>query len=147
MNNPYKLRLTLGGMLVLVAIIAVVINALRPQVTKIVDVKLGTGPAVKPGDEVAVHYVGKLVNGKEFDSSKGRNEPFEFGVGRGMVIKGWDIGLVGMQAGGVRQLTVPPQEAYTGIEGRPSRDPSEFHTPSSRSNFSGSSEKRSFLCK
>src|SRR4051812_30599675 len=105
MNKPVKLRLTLGGMIVLVAVIALGISALRPQVTRIVDVKLGTGPAVKPGDEVAVHYVGKLVNGKEFDSSKGRNEPFEFGVGRGSVIKGWEVGLVGMQAGGIRQLT------------------------------------------
>jgi FKBP-type peptidyl-prolyl cis-trans isomerase len=119
MNKPYKLRLTLGGMIVLVALIAVGITALRPQVTKIVDVKLGTGPAVKPGDQVEVHYVGKLVSGKEFDSSKGRNEPFEFGVGRGMVIKGWDVGLVGMQAGGVRQLTVPPSEAYGEIGAPP----------------------------
>jgi FKBP-type peptidyl-prolyl cis-trans isomerase len=109
LNRP---RLTLAGMIFLVALIALGIDAFRPRVTKIVDVKLGTGPAVKPGDEVVVHYVGTLVNGQEFDSSKGRNQPFEFGVGRGMVIRGWDIGLVGMQAGGVRRLTIPPHEAY-----------------------------------
>jgi FKBP-type peptidyl-prolyl cis-trans isomerase len=118
MDKPYKTRLTVGGLLLLVALMALVITALRPQVTKAVDVKLGTGPAVKPGDEVVVHYVGRLVNGREFDSSKGRNEPFEFGVGRGMVIKGWDIGLVGMRPGGVRRLTIPPNEAY-GESGAP----------------------------
>jgi FKBP-type peptidyl-prolyl cis-trans isomerase len=116
MSKLKRPRLTLAGMIFLVALIALGIDAFRPRVTKIVDVKLGTGPAVKPGDEVEVHYVGKLVSGKEFDSSRGR--PFGFGVGRGMVIKGWDIGLVGMQAGGVRQLTIPPREAY-GERGAP----------------------------
>jgi FKBP-type peptidyl-prolyl cis-trans isomerase len=118
MEKPYKTRLTVGGLLLLVALMALVITALRPQVTKAVDVKLGTGPAVKPGDEVVVHYVGTLVNGREFDSSKDRNQPFEFGVGRGMVIKGWDIGLVGMRPGGVRRLSIPPHEAY-GERGAP----------------------------
>ena len=112
MNNRFKLRLTLGGMIGLVALIALGIDALRPQVTRIVDVKVGTGPAVKPGDVVVVHYVGKLGNGQEFDSSRSRNNPLEFVVGRGKVIRGWDSGLGGMQAGGVRRLTIPRQEAY-----------------------------------
>jgi FKBP-type peptidyl-prolyl cis-trans isomerase len=99
-------------MILLVALAAVAINAFRPSHTKIVDIKLGTGPAVKTGDTVSVHYVGKLANGKVFDESKSRGLPFDVGVGRGMVIKGWDVGLVGMQAGGVRKLVIPPDEAY-----------------------------------
>jgi FKBP-type peptidyl-prolyl cis-trans isomerase len=112
MAKPGRLRLTLGWMILLVALAALVINALRPSHTKILDVKVGTGPAAKSGDTVSVHYVGKLRDGTVFDSSKARGVPFDVVVGRGMVIKGWDVGLVGMQVGGVRQLTIPPDEAY-----------------------------------
>ena len=111
-DKPRKLRLTLGGMILLVAAIAVGIDYFRPRGTKIDDVKVGQGPAVKPGDTVTVHYVGRLPDGKVFDSSKGRGQPFEVVVGGGRVIKGWDVGLIGMQAGGVRQLAIPPEEAY-----------------------------------
>lgn len=76
------------------------------------DVKIGTGEAVKPGDTVNVHYVGTLQNGQEFDNSKKRGEPFEFKVGAGQVIKGWDEGLVGMKTGGERILVIPPAMAY-----------------------------------
>lgn len=76
------------------------------------DIKLGTGEAVKVGDTVAVHYVGTLQGGDEFDNSKKRGAPFEFKVGEGMVIKGWDEGLVGMQTGGQRVLVIPPDMAY-----------------------------------
>ena len=107
-----KLRLTLGWMILIVALAALVINAFRPSHTRITDVKVGTGPAVKAGDTVRVHYVGKLSDGTVFDSSKARGVPFEVVVGRGMVIQGWDAGLLGMQAGGVRQLVIPPEEAY-----------------------------------
>jgi FKBP-type peptidyl-prolyl cis-trans isomerase FkpA len=113
-----KLRLTIGGMILLVAAAAIGINALRPSTTRIIEVKVGSGPAVKAGDTVSVHYVGKLVDGKVFDSTKTRGQPFDFTVGRGMVIKGWDVGLVGMQAGGVRQLLIPSEEAY-GQRGHP----------------------------
>jgi FKBP-type peptidyl-prolyl cis-trans isomerase len=112
MDKPRTIRLTLGGMLVLVALIAFGIDFLKPSTTRIEDVKVGTGPAVKAGDTVSVHYVGKLADGKTFDSSKGKGQPFELSVGRGMVIKGWDVGLVGMQVGGVRRLVIPPDEAY-----------------------------------
>jgi FKBP-type peptidyl-prolyl cis-trans isomerase len=118
MDKPRRLRLTLGGMIILVAVAAFLIDALRPITTKIVDVKVGAGPAVKAGDVVVVHYVGKLAGGKVFDSSKARGQPFEVTVGRGRVIKGWDVGLVGMQAGGVRQLAIPSDEAY-GARGVP----------------------------
>lgn len=105
-------RITIGAMLVLVAFSALVVTAFRPRTTRIVDVKVGTGPRVKSGDTVDVHYVGRLADGTVFDSSKPRGTPFSFVVGRGMVIRGWDIGLVGMQVGGVRQLTIPWEEAY-----------------------------------
>jgi FKBP-type peptidyl-prolyl cis-trans isomerase len=76
------------------------------------DVKFGTGDAVKAGDTVAVHYKGTLQNGQEFDNSRKRGAPFEFTVGEGMVIKGWDQGLVGMKTGGERILIIPPELAY-----------------------------------
>jgi len=80
------------------------------------DVKLGVGDGVKKGDTVSVHYVGKLQNGQEFDSSRSRGETFDFKVGSGMVIAGWDEGVIGMQTGGERILVIPPEMAY-GAEG------------------------------
>ena len=77
------------------------------------DIKIGTGEAVKEGDLVAVHYIGTLQDGgAEFDNSHKRGTPFEFEVGAGMVIKGWDEGLVGMKVGGQRVLVIPPDMAY-----------------------------------
>ncbi len=76
------------------------------------DAKTGTGPEAKAGDKVKVHYTGTLLNGKKFDSSKDKGVPFEFMLGSGGVIKGWDVGIVGMKKGGVRNLTIPPALAY-----------------------------------
>ncbi|MBX3198854.1 MAG: FKBP-type peptidyl-prolyl cis-trans isomerase [Labilithrix sp.] len=76
------------------------------------DVTVGSGRAVKAGDTVKVHYVGTLTDGTEFDQSRKRGQPFSFKVGSGMVIKGWDQGLVGMKVGGKRRLTIPPDLAY-----------------------------------
>jgi len=76
------------------------------------DIKFGTGESVKKGDIVSVHYVGTLQDGKEFDNSKKRGQPFEFKVGGGQVIEGWDTGVVGMQVGGQRILIIPPAMAY-----------------------------------
>lgn len=76
------------------------------------DVKFGTGAEVKEGDTVAVHYVGTLQSGTEFDNSYKRGQPFEFTVGAGQVIKGWDTGLVGMKVGGQRVLVIPSDMAY-----------------------------------
>jgi FKBP-type peptidyl-prolyl cis-trans isomerase len=92
MGNTRWLRLPLGGMLILVALVAIVISYLRPESSRIIDVKIGTGPPVKPGDTVTVHYTGTLTSGKVFDSSKGRGQPFTFVVGKGKVIRGWKIG-------------------------------------------------------
>ena len=76
------------------------------------DVKVGTGAEAKAGQTVTVHYTGWLTNGKKFDSSKDRNEPFVFHLGAGEVIKGWDEGVQGMKVGGVRNLTIPPSLGY-----------------------------------
>lgn len=78
---------------------------------QITDVKRGTGDTVRPLDFVTVHYTGTLRNGKQFDSSRGR-EPFSFLIGAGQVIKGWDQGVVGMRVGGKRKLVIPPDLGY-----------------------------------
>jgi len=78
------------------------------------DVKVGTGPKVQPGDDAWVRYTGKLKNGTEFDSNAHGDDkpPFKVSVGQGAVIKGWDQGLVGMQKGGKRKLSIPYDLAY-----------------------------------
>jgi FKBP-type peptidyl-prolyl cis-trans isomerase len=82
----------------------------------IVDLVVGQGEAASSGQRVKVHYTGWLDNngnkGPKFDSSRDRNEPFEFALGRGQVIKGWDQGVAGMKVGGKRQLTIPPDLGY-----------------------------------
>ena len=80
------------------------------------DTVQGTGATAQAGQQVTVHYTGWLYeNGKagaKFDSSKDRNDPFEFPLGAGMVIRGWDEGVQGMQVGGTRRLVIPPQLGY-----------------------------------
>ena len=72
----------------------------------------GTGALAEAGQQVTVHYTGWLTDGTKFDSSKDRNDPFEFHLGAGQVIKGWDEGVAGMKVGGRRKLTIPPQLGY-----------------------------------
>lgn len=86
------------------------------------DRVVGQGTAAKAGDRVTVHYVGTLQNGTEFDSSRRRGTPFEFTLGNGSVIKGWDQGVVGMRVGGRRTLVIPPALAY-GQRGAPPKIP------------------------
>ena len=83
------------------------------------DTKVGTGAAATPGKTVSVHYTGWLYDpnaadhhGKKFDSSKDRHEPFEFRLGAGMVIRGWDEGVADMKVGGTRTLVIPPDLGY-----------------------------------
>jgi FKBP-type peptidyl-prolyl cis-trans isomerase len=82
----------------------------------------GKGPIAKAGDNVSVHYVGTFTDGKKFDSSRDRNQPFTFVLGQGQVIKGWDEGVAGMRVGEKRKLTIPPAMAY-GPQGRPGIPP------------------------
>src|SRR5689334_946796 len=79
---------------------------------KYTDTKVGTGAEAKAGQNVSVHYTGWLTNGTKFDSSKDRGQPFNFPLGGGRVIKGWDEGVQGMKVGGVRKLTIPPNLGY-----------------------------------
>lgn len=76
------------------------------------DVAVGEGPAVEVGDVVSVHYIGRLQNGQEFDNSYERGMPFEFKVGSGTVIEGWERGILGMQQGGQRILVIPADLGY-----------------------------------
>ncbi|TLY23965.1 MAG: FKBP-type peptidyl-prolyl cis-trans isomerase [Nitrospirae bacterium] len=76
------------------------------------DLVVGTGRQAKRGDTATVHYIGWLADGKKFDSSVDRKEPFSFRVGAGQVIKGWDEGVGTMKVGGKRKLTIPPQLGY-----------------------------------
>jgi peptidylprolyl isomerase len=79
---------------------------------EITDTQLGTGAEATPGKNVSVHYTGRLTDGSKFDSSLDRGRPFTFKLGAGMVIQGWDDGLVGIKQGGRRQLDIPADLAY-----------------------------------
>lgn len=83
-----------------------------PNGLQIKDIVVGYGKEAHEGDIVAAHYTGTLEDGTKFDSSYDRGEPFAFILGGGMVIKGWDIGLVGMKVGGKRKLIIPPDLGY-----------------------------------
>jgi FKBP-type peptidyl-prolyl cis-trans isomerase FkpA len=87
-----------------------------PSGLQYTDTEMGTGATAAQGQEVSVHYTGWLFNdgvqGAKFDSSKDRNQPFEFDLGAGMVIKGWDEGVAGMQIGGKRTLIIPAALGY-----------------------------------
>jgi len=90
-----------------------------PEPTVAIDeLSVGTGEAAGAGDRVQVHYVGTLADGSVFDSSRKRGQPFNFVLGGGQVIKGWDRGVLGMKVGGHRKLTIPPSLGY-GPRGQP----------------------------
>jgi peptidylprolyl isomerase len=104
-------------------------EATKPEIAKpkgaapkdlvIKDLKAGTGPAAEDGKTVTVQYVGvSFANGRQFDASWDRGEPFTFPLGQGQVIPGWDQGVKGMKVGGRRELVIPPDLAY-GAQGSP----------------------------
>ena len=116
-------RILLGAIiLIIVVLIAALVyqnisqaehtSTTTPTGLVIEDLVVGSGPAVKAGDTVSVHYTGTLLNGEKFDSSRDRGEPFTFTIGVSQVIQGWQEGLIGMQAGGIRKLTIPPDLGY-----------------------------------
>jgi FKBP-type peptidyl-prolyl cis-trans isomerase len=84
----------------------------KPSGLEYWDIKAGTGETAVAGKQVRVHYTGWLTDGKKFDSSVDRGQPFAFPLGAGQVIKGWDEGVAGMKIGGKRQLRIPPQLGY-----------------------------------
>lgn len=96
-------------------------NVQNMEGLKIEVLKQGTGQEAKNGDRVSVHYTGWLENGTKFDSSLDRGTPFEFALGAGQVIKGWDKGVLAMKVGEKRKLTIPSELGYgkTGTPGGP----------------------------
>jgi peptidylprolyl isomerase len=82
------------------------------------EIRVGNGEVAKEGSHVRVHYSGWLTTGKKFDSSVNRGQPFDFTIGNGEVIKGWEEGVAGMKVGGKRQLRIPPELGY-GADGSP----------------------------
>ncbi|WP_448570802.1 FKBP-type peptidyl-prolyl cis-trans isomerase [Trichothermofontia sp.] len=76
------------------------------------DLQVGDGPSPQPGDRVTVHYTGTLTDGQKFDSSRDRGRPFQFTIGVGQVIKGWDEGVASMKVGGRRKLMIPADLGY-----------------------------------
>lgn len=97
-----------------------------PKQLETKELEEGSGAEAKSGDEVTVQYVGvDYKNGKEFDSSWSRNEPFSFTLGAGEVIPGWDQGVEGMKVGGRRELIIPPELAYGEAGAPPAIGPNE----------------------
>jgi peptidylprolyl isomerase len=83
-----------------------------PADLEITDLVVGDGDEAVPGRTVAVHYLGVTFEGEEFDASWNRGSPFQFQLGAGRVIQGWDLGVAGMRVGGRRKLTIPARLAY-----------------------------------
>ena len=119
MKNTLKLMLC-GAMTLLIAVSAIAATvAEKPGKTvttasglKYVDQVVGKGASPVAGKQVKVHYTGTLENGKKFDSSVDRGQPFAFVIGTGQVIKGWDEGVMTMKAGGKRKLIIPANLGY-----------------------------------
>jgi FKBP-type peptidyl-prolyl cis-trans isomerase FkpA len=103
-----------SGLFLLVAVAVVVAACAKKEPTDLVveTLQVGTGEEAKPGQVVSVHYTGWLTNGTKFDSSLDRGTPFQFMLGAGQVIQGWDKGVAGMKVGEKRKLTIPSNLGY-----------------------------------
>jgi len=115
MSRPF-LAITGALFLAMTAAASAAETVTTPSGLKYRDEVVGTGAEPKAGQKVSVHYTGWLYNngeqGAKFDSSRDRNDPFQFGLGAGMVIKGWDEGVQGMKVGGQRTLIIPAALGY-----------------------------------
>lgn len=89
------------------------------QELQIEEIVMGEGEEAVPGKLITVHYTGTLLNGSKFDSSLDRGEPFQFTLGAGQVIQGWEQGFEGMRVGGTRKLIIPAKLAYGASSGHP----------------------------
>jgi FKBP-type peptidyl-prolyl cis-trans isomerase len=92
-------------------------QSMTPHEFEIEDLIVGEGTEAAAGKLITVHYTGTLINGTKFDSSVDRGTPFEFVLGAGRVIQGWEQGILGMKVGGKRKLTIPPDLAYGAASG------------------------------
>lgn len=112
--KKHLMVITLGGLMALACSSEVpkADSASKKQELVMEDVVVGTGEQPKVGQTVVVHYTGTFEDGKKFDSSVDRGQPFRFTLGQGHVIKGWDIGVATMKIGGKRKLTIPGDLAY-----------------------------------
>ncbi len=110
------LKILFGICFMVILSTAHAIEQTKPSGLKMIDQKVGTGTEAKAGQKVTVHYSGFLeskgVKGNKFDSSLDRGQPFQFSLGIGQVIKGWDEGVAGMKVGGKRQLIIPAALGY-----------------------------------
>jgi peptidylprolyl isomerase len=120
-NSPIALAIALAGALLFAAPSGAAAQTAGKTMTaasglQIIDSTVGTGASPKPGQTCVMHYTGWLYEGgkkgKKFDSSVDRNEPFEFPIGQGRVIAGWDEGVATMKVGGKRTLIIPPALGY-----------------------------------
>tara|TARA_Y100000588_G_scaffold392200_1_gene503236 strand:- start:662 stop:1051 length:390 start_codon:yes stop_codon:yes gene_type:complete len=102
----------MARLLVVFVALVWVIGTVRAEYLEIEDITIGAGKTAQSGDVIFVHYTGWLVSGQKFDSSRDRGTPFSFRLGSRQVIQGWDRGLIGMQIGGIRRLTIPPDQGY-----------------------------------
>jgi peptidylprolyl isomerase len=130
MPMPVRLR-ALAAFTLFTAVTAALPAAAQPVITtnsglKIIEVKVGTGPTPQPGQICVMHYTGWLYEngqrGKKFDSSLDRGMPFQFPIGNGKVIPGWEEGVATMRVGGKRTLIIPSDLAY-GVNGVPGAIP------------------------
>jgi FKBP-type peptidyl-prolyl cis-trans isomerase len=112
-NFAWYMHFFLRAIFILFALVSLQCSSKKIETLNVVDEVVGTGAVAEPGKKLTVHYTGMLTNGKVFDSSRlpGR-QPFEFVLGQGMVIAGWDEGLKGMRVGGRRRLEIPPHLGY-----------------------------------